>query len=92
MSENNLIECTYAHHITNIDEFAASGLRGPYKICRKCSTEKIRKYRQKHNKEYNDKVREYKRQYMANKRAEEKKKIDVITKGVNDLISRHIEA
>jgi len=49
MSENNLIECTYGHHIADKNnDFSKSGLSNKYyTICRKCSAEKMREYRQK---------------------------------------------
>lgn len=73
-AENNLIECTYGHHMTDKTNFTPSGLNGHYyTICRECNNKRQKKYMKKHNKEYNDSVREYKRQWIANKRAQKKR-------------------
>lgn len=67
-----LIECSYGKHYTEKSNFAESGLRNVYKICKKCNCEKTKKYRQNNRIKYNAKVREYQRQWIANKRAYEK--------------------
>lgn len=70
--KNNLIECKYGNHLIDISNFTPSGLNGPYKICRACKNEKQKAYMKKHNKEYNNRVREYNRIYKANQRAQKK--------------------
>lgn len=74
MSEsNNLVECKYGHHMADRDtEFTEYGLKGLYKICRKCAYEKTKKYREKYREKFNESKKEYNRQWMANKRAQEK--------------------
>lgn len=69
MSENNLIECTYGHHMVDREKgFSISGLNGKYySICRKCKAEKQKQYRQKYNDEYNEKHKMYQRQWILNK-------------------------
>lgn len=82
MTEDNLVECTYGHHMTSIDNFTASGLNGKYfTICRSCKNKKQKAYIQKHYDEYNEKRkkynesrREYNRKWIANKREQEKLK------------------
>ena len=77
MSESNLpnlIECTYGHHMADKDkDFTSSGLNKKYfTICRKCKTKETKKYRERHKDKFNDSRREYNRQWMSNKRVQEK--------------------
>lgn len=69
MNDNNLIECTYGHHLADKDkDFTTSGLNYKYyTICRKCNTEKIYKYRQKYRKAYNEKQKEYMKKWRSDK-------------------------
>lgn len=69
---NSLIECKYGNHIVDISNFTPSGLNGPYKICRECVRNRRNNYRQKYRDKYNESKREYNRQWMANKRTQDK--------------------
>lgn len=79
MQNNDLIECAYGHHKTNISNFTPSGLNGPYKICRECKKEKTKKYRNQNKEKYNEKRREYNKIWMKNKRLKNKQKIIEVT-------------
>ena len=72
MSESNLIECTYGHHMADQDkDFTASGLNKAYfTICRKCKVEQTRKYRQK----YRDEIREREREGNRIRKARERER------------------
>ena len=70
MSEKNIIECKYGHHMADREkDFTKSGLKKPnFTQCRKCKAEEMRRYRTKHKIEYNNKVREYHRNYQKSYR------------------------
>ena len=70
MSENNLIECQYGHHMCKREEFTQSGLDNKYTICRKCNATKSKKYRQLHRDKYNNSRRDCSRIWQQNKRLE----------------------
>lgn len=77
MSENNnvMIRCGYGDHLVNKEDFTQSGINKKYFTqCRKCKAEEMKKYRQKHKEKYNNSVRDYKRLWIANKRAAKKSK------------------
>lgn len=76
-SDNNLIFCKYGNHNADVNNFTQSGLTNIYKICRKCKAEQMKKYRKKHNEEYNDRVRVYNKQYMRNLRAKKAQEIEI---------------
>lgn len=72
MSDPELIECKYGHHMCSKDDFTTSGLNKKYFTqCRKCKAEEIRRYVSKHKEEHNKKRREYLRNWRLSKENDE---------------------
>ncbi len=69
---DKLILCQYVNHNVEPHNFTASGLGGIYKICRECNAKKIKRYRQKNKDDYNNRVREYQKQYKRKIRSANK--------------------
>jgi hypothetical protein len=73
VNEEDLIECTYGHHLIERKNFTSSGLNKLYyTICRSCKNLQMTKYRHKNPKKFNDSRREYYRIYQQKKRAQNK--------------------
>ena len=71
MSESEIIECTYGHHMTARSNFTPSGLNIKYyTICRSCKTNQMRAYRQKYREKYNAKQSHYMLKWRQEKKNE----------------------
>lgn len=62
------IECQYGHHMTSISNFSPSGLTKKFTICRACKAEEMRRYRNKHRKQYNEKHKLYLREWRTKRK------------------------
>lgn len=73
---NNTFNCAYGHHQAEKEDFSESGLNNKYTICKKCNSEKMKKYREKHGTKYNEQVKEYQKEYMRKWRMEKMNKMN----------------
>ena len=80
----NLIECKYGHHLADKDkDFTPSGLNNKFlTTCKKCKSESMKKYRQKHKDEYRERHKLYQRRWKAAKKNSSQ---NIETNGEGDL-------